>query len=218
MPETAIDRFWELVFGAIHLNPQVFLLIQTLPLGRRAALIILLIAGFSQAIGQATVLFINRVRPVRFVLSLVISSVLFVVSTGFWIGSTWLVSHFLFGSRTSLEMVFRTLGLAQAPLILSIFVALPYLGSPIYALLSLWTLLGLVVGLDVLVGLSPWQAFLCGSLGWVVFQSLQRTIGRPATLVGRWLTNTAAGIKLVTNVQDLEKLIETGSLGDRGER
>lgn len=218
MPETAIQRFWELVFAAIHLNPAAFQLIQTLPLGRRAAFLVLLIAGFSQAIGQATVLFINRVRPVRFVLSLVISSVLFAVSTGFWIGSTWLVSHFLFGSRASLETVFRILGLAQAPLIFSFFVALPYLGSPIYALLSLWTLLGLVVGLDVLVGLSPWQAFFCGALGWIVFQALQRTIGRPATLAGRWLTNTAAGMQLVTNVQELEKLIETGSLGDRGDR
>ncbi|HEY9908914.1 MAG TPA: hypothetical protein V6D18_15060, partial [Thermosynechococcaceae cyanobacterium] len=98
------------------------------------------------------------------------------------------------------------------------FVALPYLGSPIYALLSLWTLLGLVVGLDVLVGLSPWQAFICGALGWVVFQGLQRTIGRPATLAGRWLTNTAAGVKLVTNVQELEKLIETRAMGDRSGR
>ncbi|HEY9908620.1 MAG TPA: hypothetical protein V6D18_13560, partial [Thermosynechococcaceae cyanobacterium] len=121
MPETAIQRFWELVFGAIHLNPEAFRLIQILPLSRRAALLVLLLAGFSQAIGQATVLFINRVRPVRFILSLVISSVLFVVSTAFWIGSTWLVSRFLFGTQASLELVFRTLGLAQAPLIFSFF-------------------------------------------------------------------------------------------------
>ena len=84
MTQTALDRFWELAGGAIALNPEAFNLIQTLPPAPIAALYIILVAGFSQAVGQGTVLFINRVRPLRFLLSLFIASVLFVFTVLFW--------------------------------------------------------------------------------------------------------------------------------------
>ena len=210
MAETALDRFWELVLGAIALNPKAYELIQTLPLSTRAALYIVLGAGFSQAIGQGVVLFINRVKPFRFVLSLLIASILFGFSYIFWTISTWLACYLLFRGDTSFFAVARTLGLAYAPLMLSFFVALPYLGVPISVLLSVWSFLASLTGLKVVLGLGLWQAFWCSALGWAVFQLLQRTIGRPVAAVGRALANTAAGVNLVTNLKDLEQLVETG--------
>lgn len=210
MTKTALDQFWQLVVGAIALNPQAFQSIESLSLGNQAALFVLLLVGFSLAIGQGIVLFINRVKPIRFILSLIIAAVLFVASTGFWILSTWLVSHTLYNSDATWSTVFRTLGLAQAPQILGCFIALPYLGVPISVLLSLWTLLAFVIGFDVATGLSFWQSFGCAVLGWGVFQILQRTIGRPAAVVSRWLSNTAAGVNLVTSIQGLEQLVEQG--------
>lgn len=210
MAETALDRFWELVSGALTLNPEAFELIQTLPLSTRAALYIVLLAGFSQAIGQGLVLFINRVKPFRFVLSLLIASILFAFGYIFWTLSTWLASNLLFGWDTSFFTVARTLGLAYAPLMLSFFVALPYLGVPISVLLSVWSFLTFLTGLRVALGIGVWQAFWCSALGWAVFEVLQRTIGRPVAGVGRWLANTAAGVTLVTNLRELEQIVETG--------
>lgn len=210
MAETALDRFWELVSGALTLNPEAFKLIQTLPLSTRAALYIVLLAGFSQAIGQGLVLFINRVKPFRFVLSLLIASILFAFGYIFWTLSTWLASNLLFGWDTSFFTVARTLGLAYAPLMLSFFVALPYLGVPISVLLSVWSFLTFLTGLRVALGIGVWQAFWCSALGWAVFEVLQRTIGRPVAGVGRWLANTAAGVTLVTNLRELEQIVETG--------
>lgn len=210
MAETALDRFWELVSGALTLNPEAFELIQTLPLGTRAALYIVLLAGFSQAIGQGLVLFINRVKPFRFVLSLLIASILFAFGYIFWTLITWLASNLLFGWDTSFFTVARTLGLAYAPLMLSFFVALPYLGVPISVLLSVWSFLTFLTGLRVALGIGVWQAFWCSALGWAVFEVLQRTIGRPVAGVGRWLANTAAGVTLVTNLRELEQIVETG--------
>ncbi len=210
MAETALDRFWELVSGAIALNPEAFELIQTLPLSTRAALYIVLLAGFSQAIAQGLVLFINRVKPFRFVLSLLIASILFAFGYIFWTLSTWLASNLLFGWDTSFFAVARTLGLAYAPLMLSFFVALPYLGVPISVLLSVWSFLTFLTGLRVALGIGVWQAFWCSALGWAVFEVLQRTIGRPVAGVGRWLANTAAGVTLVTNLRELEQIVETG--------
>ncbi|WP_026735126.1 YIP1 family protein [Fischerella sp. PCC 9605] len=210
MTETALDRFWELIFGAIALNPKAFELIQTLPQSNRVALYTLLLAGFSQAIGQAIVLFVNRVKPIRFILSLLIASVLFAFSIGFWGLSTWLVSRILFDDNVSFGSVWSAMGLAYAPLIFSFFIALPYLGVPILVLLSIWTLLAFVIGLRVALDLSAWQAFWCVALGWVIFQILERTIGRPIAAIGKWLSNKAAGTQLVTDMRGLEQLLQTG--------
>ena len=210
MPETAINKFWELVLGALALNPEAFELIQTLPFGARAALYVVLIAGFSQAIGQGTVLFINRVKPLRLLLSLLIAAILFVFGYIFWVLSTCLACYLLFRTNTSYSAVALTLGLAYAPLMLSFFVALPYLGVPISVVLSVWSLSAFLTGLNVALGLGIWQAFWCSALGWAVFEVLQRTIGRPLAAIGRWLANTAAGVNLVTDLKDLERIVETG--------
>ncbi|WP_199197346.1 hypothetical protein [Chroococcidiopsis sp. CCALA 051] len=208
MTQTALDRFWELVSGAITLNPRAFELIQTLPWSTRTALYIVIIAGFSQALGQGIVLFINRVKPFRFVLSLLIASILFAFSYIFWTLSTWIASHLLLWDASFLAVA-RTLGLAYAPLMLSFFVALPYLGVPISILLSIWSFSAFLIGLPVALGIGFWQAFWCSALGWVVFQVLQRTIGRPVAAVGRWLANIGAGVKLVTDLKKLEQIVET---------
>jgi hypothetical protein len=210
MSQTALNRFWELVFGAIALSAEAFKLIQSLPQGAIAALYIVLIAGFSQALGQGTVLFVNRVKPLRFFLSLLIGSVLFVFTVLFWGLSTWLVSLILFNANIPYGILWSTLGFAYAPLMFSFLVALPYLGVPIQVLLSIWTLLAFVMGLRVALGLSVWQALWCGVLGWVVFQIAQRSIGRPVAILGKWLSNTVAGTRLVTDMQGLEQLLQAG--------
>jgi hypothetical protein len=213
MTQTALDRFWELASGAIALKSEAFNLIQTLPQASKAAFYIVLVAGFSQAVGQGTVLFVNRVKPLRFLLSLFIASVLFVFTVLFWGLSTWLVSFILFKANIPYDIVWSTLGFAYAPLILSFLVALPYLGVPIQVLLSIWTLLAFVTGLRVALGGAlggTWQALSCGVLGWVVFQIVQRTIGRPVAVLGKWLSNTVAGTHLVTDMQGLEQLLQAG--------
>ena len=178
MTETALDRFWELVMSAIALKSEAFELIQILPLASNAALGVVLLAWFSQAVGQGIVLYVNRVKPIRFILSLLMASVLFAVSTGCWGLSAWLVSCVLYNDAIiSYKIVWTTLGLAYAPLIFSFLVALPYLGVPIQVLLSIWTLLALTIGLHFTLSLGIWQASWCGVLGWIIFQILQRTIG-----------------------------------------
>ena len=208
MAETAIAHLESLIFGALLLKAEAFRQIQVLPLGSQAALLVALLAGFSQAIGQSIVLFLNRVKPLRFFLSLLMSAILFAFGYIFWALSTWVASILLFrGNWTTLLDVIRTLGLSYAPLIFSFLVALPYLGLPISTLLSIWSFLAFLTGLKAALGLDLWQAFGCGVLGWAVFEGLQRTIGRPLAGLGRWLTNTAAGVNLVTNLKDLEQVV-----------
>jgi hypothetical protein len=211
---TALDRFLQLVQGALALNSEAFHLIETLPQGTRIAMVVILLAGLSQAAGQGIVLFVNRVTPLRFGLSLVVAALLFAVSTVFWVLSVWGASHVLYGVDTAFMAVFRVMGLAYAPLLWSFLTALPYLGVPISVVLSIWSLLSFVRGFDLVTDLDRWQVVWCALLGWVVFQIMQRTIGRPAEALGQWITDSVAGTTLVTNIQGLEQIIQSG-FGDQ---
>jgi hypothetical protein len=195
---------------------------ETLPNADDIAIIVLLLAGFSQSVGQSIILFVNQVKPLRFLLSLVLSAILFVFSYSFWMVSTALVSSLVFRQAIDFKVVYHTVGLATAPQLLSFLIAMPYFGVPIQVILSLWTLLAFVQGFANSSGFGVWQAFWCGFLGWVMLQILQRTIGRPIAALGAWLADTTAGTHLVTDLRGLETLLETGlqghtnSQGDKG--
>jgi hypothetical protein len=207
-------EFWTLVKGVMSFNPESFQVMAGLPNANQIAIQVLLLAGFSQAIGQGLILFINRVKPVRFLLSLCLGAILFVVSYGFWIWSTFWVSRGLFQQILDFRGVYHAIGLAAAPQLLSFLIAIPYFGVPLQVVLALWALLAFVQGFSISTGLGLWQAFTCSLLGWVFLQILQRTLGRPIGALGGWLANTAAGTHLVTDLRGIETFLETGLQGN----
>ncbi|NEP86236.1 MAG: peptidase [Okeania sp. SIO2C2] len=211
MTGKAFDQFWHLISGASTLNPEVYNQINSLPQSIQVALTVVLIAGLAQAIAQCVVLFINKVKRLRFVLSLGISAIIFVFSFGFWAISLWLVSHLIFNINLELLTVIRTLGLSYAPQMLSFLIGLPYFGIPISVLLTLWSLLAEITAIQEITQLNIWAAFACNILGWIIHQVSQRTIGRPITAFGRWLLNLAAGTELVTDKQELKEIVMAGN-------
>lgn len=205
---TALDHFWELVWGAIALKPEAFDYIKTLPLAPKAAGYVVILAGLSQAIGQSIILFINRVKPLRFILSLLISALLFGFGYLFWALSTWSIKNLFYPPTIPFEAVRATLGFAYAPQLLGFLIALPYFGVPINIILSIWSFIALLLGLTTSLNLEVVDAAICGTLGWLVVQVLQRTIGRPVANLGRWLSNQVAGVNLVTDLKEIEKMLE----------
>ena len=198
------------MLGAITLNGDTFQTIHTQSHSLLAALTIVFIAGLSQSLSQIVVLFINQVRPVRFVLSLVISALFFVIGYGFWTLSTWAIINLTFGRSLSLTAVLRTLGFSYVPLTLSFFAVIPYFGNAVFVLLSIWTLLAVVIGIDAITVLEPWDAFTCAASGWVVLQLLQKTVGQPVASLGQWITNWVAGEDLITNRTRLAQELYAG--------
>lgn len=205
MTPIALDRFWEILGYVFALNAEAFqAAIVNEGIGLTLTTIIVLSAGLSQAIAQSIILFINRVKPARFVLSLGINALLFVAGFFFLVFSTWLV---ILLSRTTAPVEPRTLfivlGISYAPIIFSFFGAMPHLGIPILTALSIWHLLAMVVGLSTLTTTGLGRAFTYVVLGWIVLQILQQTIGQRIAQLGRWLLNQAAGVDLATDRQDL---------------
>lgn len=192
------------------LNADALQSIHTRPHSLIAALSVVFIAGLAQSLSQFVVLFINQVRPLRFVLSLIISALFFVIGYGFWALSIWAIINLTFDIQLPLVEVLRTLGFSYAPLMLSVFVIFPYFGNAVFVLLSIWTLLAVVVGIDSITALGRWDAFESAALGWVTIQLLQKTVGQPIASLGQWINNWAAGEELITNRTHLAQELYAG--------
>lgn len=205
-----MTSFSEAIRGAMALDPEIFRSVQDSSPLRHLGIWVAFLAGLSQGVGQAFILFVNRVRPVRFALSLVVEALLFAIGFLVWAGSTWLVAHVWFGIDVSPRILVRTLGLAHAPQLLGFFGALPYLGAPWLNVLSLWTAIAFVVGVVAVSGLSTWQAFGCLLVGWLLTQALQRSAGQPVMNLGRWLLDRTAGVNVVTDRGRLNELLQSG--------
>jgi hypothetical protein len=205
-----LDRFWQLISGVLTLNGDTFRAISHLPLSWIGALLVVLLAGLSQGIGQSAVLFINRVRPLRFVLSLAIAAVIFVFNYNFWVLSTWIVADWMFGVSLPLVGVIEALGFSYAPLLLGFLMVIPYFGMPISLSLSIWTLLAIVTGIKTIAPLGLWQVFQCCIGGWLVSQISQRIFGKRLAIWIDRLLDWIAGVDLVRERSQLEEMLYSG--------
>ena len=147
-----MDTYWSFISGALRLDPAAFRAIDQSDHGLRQALVILLIAGASETLGQSVVLVLNRVSRGRFFLALLLGGVELILEALVWIVSVWILGGILAPARPPFFSAVRVIGLAFAPLVLGVFVFFPYIGPPIGRLLRLWVLLAAVVGISVVFG------------------------------------------------------------------
>ncbi|MGC8713152.1 MAG: hypothetical protein ACP5RH_12245 [Leptodesmis sp.] len=210
MTDTALGRFGELVGGAFGLQRGAFRLIDTLPDGLTLALLVVFLAGLSLAVGQSIILFINRVKPLRFFFSLVLNAILFAFGFLFLALSTWLICLFPDSVHISFPSLVKVLGLGYAPLLFSFLGALPYAGYPILNLLSVWNLLAMVVGFGAIAHIGIGFAFGYVAIGWFVKQVLENTIGQPIARLGKQLADRVAGVVLADDRRELADLVLAG--------
>ncbi|HHP7244560.1 MAG TPA: Yip1 family protein [Elainellaceae cyanobacterium] len=208
MTDTTLSRFWELVGWVFALNEEAFRIVSTVPNGMVVALTIVLLAGLSQAIAQGVILFINRVKPSRFVFSLLISAILFALGFICLVFSTWLITLFSGSISVSFKALTVVLGISYAPLLFSFLGALPYLGVPVLSILSIWHLLAMVVGFNAITPVRMGTAFGYVAFGWIALQLLQNTVGQPIANLGRRLSNMVAGVDLATSRREIREAMQ----------
>lgn len=182
----------------------------TMPGAGRLAVVVVVLAGLSEAVGESVVLFVNRVRPAHFIRSLFISAFIFAFTYLFLAASIWAVARLFFAPSAEFTRIATVVALAQAPRLFGFLVFLPYFGLPISILLWIWGLLATTVGVAELLGLGAWQAAAVVALGSVLLLTLQRTIGRPLLALARIARRRAAGVELVTDRRRLRELVDSG--------
>ena len=208
-----MDAFTDLVGHSLRLHPDGYRMLASGQVPAWWGVLIALLAALSQGIAHAFILFVNRVTPIRFALSLVVEAILLVVGFLFWALSTWLVARLAFAVPVGPAVVVLALGVAHAPQLLAFLGALPYLGVPWLTLLSLWTAIAFVVALVEVAGLGAWQAFTALLGGWLVMLLLQRRAGQPLMRLGRGLLNRTAGVQLVHDRRALRALLASAPPG-----
>ncbi len=204
--EPTLPGLGELIRRALALDADVYRLVAEAGSGLGIALLVVALAGLSEGLAQSIVLFVNRISPRRFFLSLLLSASTHVMGYLFWAATIWLVGMRLFGRGEEFAVVVRAVGLAYAPQLLGFFVLVPYLGSLFALILSVWTLLATVVAVHAGLGLTLWQAAACSGVGWLLVQITRRTLGRPLLAFERWAESWAAGVPLRWTMDDLRRV------------
>jgi predicted Abi (CAAX) family protease len=198
---SAVSELWTILGGALRLQPDAFVQAATLSSGWVIALAVVLIAGLSEAVGQSVVLFANKVKPARFVFSLVVNAVLFAFGYVFLVVSTWAI--LLLPGLT--HVPFQTLGIALAlsylPIIFGFLVALPYLGYGVGWLLQTMHLVAMVLAVSAVAGVGVFSALLYVGIGWLALSVAQQTIGKPVAILGEKLLDAVAGVDVTSNEQ-----------------
>lgn len=207
MTETTLSQVGELIRGAFGLNQATFRLVASLSNGLWLALLVVLLAGLSLAIGQSIILFINRVRPVRFVFSLLLNAILFTFGYIFLVISTWAITLLPASVNVPLPTLFKVLGLAYAPLLFSFLSALPHLGYPLQNLFSVWNLLAMVVAFSAVANTTLTASLSYVALGWIVKQLVENTIGQPIARFGQVVAEKVAGVDLADNRSELREMV-----------
>jgi hypothetical protein len=196
----------ETIRRVMMLDGSIFVTYQEAGNGLLVALGLVALAGLSKFLGQSVILFVNHVRPLRFSLALLFGVVQHVLGFVLWATTIWLVGYYGFDASVAWRAVATAVGVAYAPQILAFFELTPFFGNPFGLLLTLWSLLAIVVGVQAGLGLSIGQAVLACGVGWLLLQVLSRTLGRPIYTLGRWIERKVAGSSLQYSLQDLPHL------------
>lgn len=191
------------------------------PWGWSLAIVIVFFAGVSQTFGESLVLFLNRVRPWRFVLSLLLTGVVYVA---YVVATAWtlrLGTMLVPGVSVRLDPVIGILALANAPHLFGVLVLMPYLGGAIARLIEVWvlalTIFGLHVGLDIPVLLAGLSAL----SGWIVMRLLMALFGGPLSRLHAALRRRVSGSALDLDASTMvDSLVARAreSIGGRDER
>jgi len=210
MANLGLNQLDDLIGGAFSLNPDVFQTVVRLPQGQTVSLLVVLFAGLSLSVGQSIILFANQVKPVRFILSLILNAILFVFGFLFLVLSTWLIGWLPGFVRLPWGDLVIGLGLGYAPLLFSFLGAMPYAGAPVLNLLSVWHLLAMVVGVSAIAQISAGSAFAYVALGWFALHLLRGTIGQPIARIGQSLTRRVAAVEVVRKRSELAERLDAG--------
>lgn len=164
---------------------------------------IALIAGVSTLLGHSAVLFLNRVRGLRFVGSLLLGGVfmaLLYIAQGVLL---WLIAPIVTGTDIGISTAAAVALASTAPLMLGVIELIPHLGMLIGRILQGWSLLCLW-GLAVSAYATTWwQGLLATALSWLAMQLASRLLGAPVSWVTGHITMLVTGTRMVIQARDI---------------
>lgn len=183
-----------------------------------AATLLIFLAGLSEGAGTLGVtLLMNRITPLRFVLGLLTSALLFVLSALIWMWMLWLAMHLLFDVDVPLRLFFVTVSAAYGPLLLSALALLPLVGGLIRWGLRLWSFSIALASIAAVSGLTRWQAAIGALAGTLLVEAARWVLSEPAEAVARRLWALTTGKPYIARRTAVPQVIPGYEPAGRGE-
>ncbi len=140
------------------------------PKAYRIALMIVMLAAFSHALGSAVILVINRVALPNLLMALVIIALSIVGGYYLWTWMIWKLGHWLKPNAPTYADLSIPIGFAYAPQTLNFLTLIPLLGRPIVLILAIWSLLAAIVAVREGLNISTSRAVIICLVGWTLIQ------------------------------------------------
>lgn len=170
----------ELAWGAIRFSTDAFLRAASSGEAQSAAILIAFLAGVSEMLGQSVILVVNRVALYRFLASLALTGMTYVITAVAWgLAAIAVAPLTRVGTLGPGEIggVIGVVSLAFAPRLFGVFSIAPYFGLALGNILEAWAMTLAVFGLHVGLGLPLPAAVFCGVAGWAVSYGVRSWFG-----------------------------------------
>jgi hypothetical protein len=203
---SALAAPWDalaLGIGAIGFESRAFERVAAAPGAWELALVVAYLAGVSQAIGHGVVLFLNRVPPGRFALSLALMGAIYLAGALATAASALAIADLAFGMNLAFLPTISVIALAHAPRLLGFATLAPYFGELFDRLLDVWVLLLVLYGLHAGLGVPVHGATMLALIGWGSMRLLALVLGRPLTTLVGAAERAAAGGPLSLNAGNI---------------
>jgi len=194
---------WGAITHALRLDPGVFAFVEQYPQSAWLVAGIVFLAGASVLLGQSAVLFINRVRKSRFLISLITNGLIFLISYIVWGLIIWLVGRILFSVDPPWGQFVRIVGLSTAPLVFGFLVLIPWMGPFVGKVLNIWSMLILIAIVEHQFQIGFFGAVICVGIGWLAVLALTNTLGKPITALRNKVFQMVSGSKLDSTADDI---------------
>ncbi len=195
--------FWTIVRQSMFLNPNIAQQAETYPNAFWYILSVAIVAGISLLIGQSVILFVNQVKPSRFLLSLFTNGLTFAISLIVWAVTIFIAGNLMFEARPMFINVLKIVMLSAAPFVFGFLILMPYAGQFVYRLLSAWSFVIAMGAVRFSYGASWVGALFAVGLGWLLSYLITITIGKPIIAIRNRLAQTLLGTPLDATSKDI---------------
>lgn len=202
-----VSSMFGLVGGGLHLDPRAFqAAFDAGKQGTGLLIWIVLIGGVSLMIGHSVVLFANRVSPARFIISLVLGAIKFLLDVLVVVFVVWGMANMISERTWLLGQVGRAVALASVPYWFSLFFLIPYLGLILERALKFYVILALIVAVQSIFGVSFFGAILASVVALLLSQVISGFLGKLFDPLADRITDALVGDTRLENARQIYKL------------
>jgi hypothetical protein len=158
--------FWR----TLTLNAEFYAQAPEIPKIKRTALILVVIAAFSHAIGSGILLLIYNSSLWWQLLAFLVNGLSIVAGYYVWAWTIWEMGGWLRSPIPSYKKLLTLIGLTYSPQVFNFFTVVPLLGRPIEIGLALWSLVAAIVALHGGLNIKLGKAVAICSIGWIMVQ------------------------------------------------